>query len=171
MLVVDERLVRNGRPGAGVRSRVLRLRTGTRRIGRRVSAVHRVVGDRARSVACEQLRFDARTAAVVMNHNFPRDRDSLRALLASPPRYIGMLGPRNRTQKILAELGEPDDTDLACLHAPIGLDIGADAPEEIAAAIVAQVVAVVARHAGGHLRERTGPIHRREPVREAEVVS
>lgn len=118
---------------------------------------------------CAQLRPDGRTAAVVMNHNYPDDAAALAALLRSPARYVGVLGPRGRTEKMLAEIGETELDHLDRLHTPVGLDIGADAPEEIAAAIVGQVVAVFADRAGGHLRDRPGPIHRREsaPVREA----
>lgn len=114
--------------------------------------------------ACGRLCPDDRTAAVVMNHNFPDDRDAVAALLDSPVRYVGVLGPRARTEKILAEIGAPPADELARLHAPVGLDVGADSPEEIAAAVIAQVVAVFAGHGGGHLRDRAGPIHRREPA-------
>jgi xanthine/CO dehydrogenase XdhC/CoxF family maturation factor len=117
--------------------------------------------------ACTQLRPDSRTAAVVMNHNYPDDTAALAALLEWPVRYIGVLGPRTWTEKILAEIGEMELDHLDPLHAPVGLDIGADAPEEIAAAIVGQVVAVFADRPGGHLRDRVGPIHRREQVPEA----
>jgi xanthine dehydrogenase accessory factor len=118
-----------------------------------------------------QLRLDRRTAAVVMNHNYPDDTAALAALLRSPARYVGVLGPRARTEKMLAEIGETELDHLDRLYAPVGLDVGADAPEEIAAAVVAQVVAVFADRAGGHLRDRPGPIHRRESAGVAEAVS
>jgi len=51
------------------------------------------------------------------------------------------------------------------------LDIGADGPEEIAAAVIAQVIAVFADRTGGHLRDRPGPIHVRQPARAAEVLA
>jgi xanthine dehydrogenase accessory factor len=121
--------------------------------------------------ACARIRPDGRTAAVVMNHNYPDDTAALAALLRSPARYVGVLGPRARTEKMLAEIGETELDHLDRLHAPVGLDIGADAPEEIAAAIVGQVVAVFADRAGGHLRDRPGPIHRREAALVPEAVS
>jgi xanthine dehydrogenase accessory factor len=121
--------------------------------------------------ACAQLRPDGRTAAVVMNHNYPDDAAALAALLRSPARYVGVLGPRARTEKMLAEIGETELDHLDRLYAPVGLDVGADAPEEIAAAVVAQVVAVFADRAGGHLRDRPGPIHRRESAAVPEAVS
>ena len=120
--------------------------------------------DRPEEVA-SAARAGARTHAVVMTHNFLRDKEYLRSLLGSPARYIGMLGPAARTQRLLTELAdegvEITEDDRHRLHGPAGLDLGADGPEEIAHAIVAEIVA--ARHArsGGFLRERPGPIHDR----------
>lgn len=122
------------------------------------------------ALACEQLRPTLRTAAVVMTHHFPDDRDAVAALLGTDVGYVGVLGPRGRTQKLLADVPHRFG-DLDRLHAPVGLDVGADTPEEIAAAVVAQVIAVFAGRDGGHLRDRAGPIHRREPAVVAEVVS
>lgn len=111
---------------------------------------------------------DAETAVVVMNHHFERDRAALRWLLASPARYIAALGPRERTHEMLAELGvEPEtpgrDTPpgLAVLHAPAGLDIGAETAQEIALSITAEIQSVLAGHPGGPLALRKGPIHER----------
>jgi xanthine/CO dehydrogenase XdhC/CoxF family maturation factor len=141
-------------------------------IDRRPGAAHRPAFAAADAVlvaparaACEHLRPDARTAAVVMNHNFPDDRDAVAELLRSRCRYVGVLGPRARTEQLLAGIPEPGPEALDRLYAPIGLDIGADNPEEIAAAVVAEVTAVFAGRSGGHLRDRPGPIHRRESVR------
>lgn len=120
--------------------------------------------DRPEEVA-SAAQVDARTHAVVMTHNFLRDKDYVRSLLGSSARYIGMLGPAARTERLLIELAdegvEITETDRRRLHGPAGLDLGAEGPEEIAHAIVAEIVA--ARHArgGGFLRERPGPIHDR----------
>lgn len=112
----------------------------------------------------ELPRLDARSAAVVMTHNYPRDLALLGALLGTPARYIGVLGPRRRTERLLNDLAEggvhPQPAQLARLFAPVGLDIGAEAPEEIALAILAEVRAAFAGRPGGRLRERPGPIHR-----------
>ncbi len=109
--------------------------------------------------------LDGRSYVVVMTHNFLRDKDYLRALLASPARFIAMLGPAARTQRIFLELRdegvEIGDEDLARIHGPAGLDLGAEGPEEIAAAIVAEIVATKRGRAGGFLRDRKGPIHER----------
>jgi xanthine dehydrogenase accessory factor len=136
---------------------------------RSIRADEVIVADPTR--ACDQLSLDHRTAGVVMNHNYPEDMAALATLLRSSVRYVGVLGPRARTEKMLAELGETELDYLDRLYAPVGLDIGADTPEEIAAAIVSQVIAVFSNRAGGHLRDRPGPIHRRESVAIPEVVS
>jgi xanthine dehydrogenase accessory factor len=72
-----------------------------------------------------------------MNHNYPVDRSVLGRLLQNRPAYIGMLGPRMRTERILRELNVASAPDF--LHAPVGLDIGGDTPESIALSIVAEI--------------------------------
>ncbi len=118
----------------------------------------------------ERAPLDERTFAVVMTHRFLADKDYLRALLRSPVRAISMLGPRARTERLLQELREEGmeigEGDLGRLRAPAGLDLGAEGPEEIAAAIVAEIVAVRRGRGGGFLRDRPGPIHDR-PTRPA----
>ena len=100
-----------------------------------------------------------------MTHNFLRDKEYLRALLARPPPTSAMLGPGARTQRLLMELTDEgvqiDDARRARIHGPAGLDLGAEGPEEIAQAIVAEIVAVKRGRAGGFLKERPGPIHDR----------
>jgi xanthine dehydrogenase accessory factor len=108
---------------------------------------------------------DQRTFAVVMTHNFLRDKEYLRSLLRSPAAYVGILGPGARTQRLLMELRdegvETSDAHRERIHGPAGLDLGGEGPEEIAQAIVAEIVAVKRRRAGGFLRDRPGPIHDR----------
>lgn len=109
------------------------------------------------------LAIDEQTVAVVMSHSYPQDAAFLRALMERPVRYIGMLGPRKRTERMLAEAGLVAN---AVLHSPVGLDIGADTPEEIALSIVSEIQAVLSGRAAGMLRQRSGPIHdlRPQPV-------
>ncbi len=108
---------------------------------------------------------DEHTYAVVMTHNFLRDKEYLRALVASPAAYIGMLGPGARTERLLMELREEGveigDNVRARIHGPAGLDLGSEGPEEIAGSIVAEIVAVRRGRHGGFLKERPGPIHDR----------
>jgi xanthine dehydrogenase accessory factor len=106
---------------------------------------------------------DDRSYVVVMSHNFLRDKDYLRSFLGSPAAYIGMLGPAERLERLLSELRregfEPSAGDLRTVHGPAGLDLGAEGPEEVAWAIVAEILAVCNGHRGGPLKDRPGPIH------------
>lgn len=102
--------------------------------------------------------------AVVMTHHYVHDVPILRDLLASPDfRYIGLLGPKKRAERILSDLRQsgaafhPDA--LARLHAPVGLDLGAETPEEVALSIVAEIRAFLSQRNARPLRDRTRPIH------------
>jgi xanthine dehydrogenase accessory factor len=112
------------------------------------------------AAALQGLRLDRRTAAVVMSHSFAQDTFFLESLLRQPLGYLGVLGARRRTLDLLARLGR--DAMPAELHAPAGLDIGAETPEQIALSILSEVQATFARRRGGALRERDGSIHGRE---------
>ncbi len=94
---------------------------------------------------------------VMMTHNFPRDLELLPQITACAPRYLGVLGSRSRAEKLFREAGA--DLYAANVHAPVGLDIGADNPESIALAIAAEIQAVLKTQPGGHLRSRNGAIH------------
>jgi len=76
-----------------------------------------------------------------------------------------MLGPAVRTERLLSELSDEgvdiSEADRARIRAPAGLDLGAEGAEEIAAAIVAEIVAVKRGRGAGVLRDRPGPIHER----------
>jgi xanthine dehydrogenase accessory factor len=115
--------------------------------------------------ACDipNLRISKRTAAVVMSHHYVSDRDYLKALLPMPLEYLGLMGPRRRAETMLQEIRDDGvvvgDDLLRKLHNPVGLDIGAEGPEEIALAILSEINAVFAGHRGGLLREKKGPIH------------
>ncbi len=116
------------------------------------------------------------TAAVVMTHNYLDDIELLRALLPSPVYYLGILGPKQRTSKLLEEISADvfrlADSQFARLHSPIGIDIGAETPEEIALSIICEIKAVCAARGGGFLRDRNAPIHvEREPERASIEVS
>ena len=106
---------------------------------------------------------DADTLAVVMTHHYVHDVPLLGALLPRPLAYLGLLGPKKRAERILADLAR-DGLAItaamrACLHAPVGLDLGADSPEQVALAILAEMQAVLAHRDARPLRERTRPIH------------
>jgi len=149
--------------GLGWNAIVVDDRPGLLNVDRFPGAAGFVAVEAPEKVAVE-APIDERTFAVVMTHNFLRDKEYLRALIGSPAAYIGMLGPGARTQRLLMELGEegtvPDD-DRERIHGPAGLDLGGEGPEEIAESIVAEIVAVKRGRRGGFLKERRGSIHDR----------
>lgn len=120
----------------------------------------------------EVAPIDERTFVVVMTHNFLRDKEYVRSLLSSPARFVAMLGPAVRTQRLLDELRgegvEIGERELERFHGPAGLDLGAEGPDEIAAAICAEIVAVKRERGAGFLRDRPGPIHDRHAPARAE---
>jgi xanthine dehydrogenase accessory factor len=106
--------------------------------------------------AADRIGVDGRTAVVVMTHDYLRDAAYLGGFVGRGAAYIGVLGPRDRTDRLLAEVGGTSDP---ALRVPAGLDIGADGAEEVATAIVAEILATLHGHAGGPLSSRDGPIH------------
>ncbi len=99
------------------------------------------------------LPLDARSAVVLMTHHYAKDLESLRLLLPTQVGYLGLMGSRARGRKLLAELaGEGIHAD-ARFHTPVGLDLGADTPEAIALAILAEIQASLAGRSARALRE------------------
>ncbi|MGB2321390.1 MAG: XdhC family protein [Candidatus Puniceispirillaceae bacterium] len=94
--------------------------------------------------ALAELRPDSRTAIVTLTHDPKIDDPGLRSALASEAFYIGCLGSRRTHAARCDRLREAGfaDSDLARLHGPVGLDIGARTPAEIAVSILAQMIAV-----------------------------
>ncbi len=108
------------------------------------------------------LRPDDCTVGVLMNHHYDTDRDTLAALIPLGLPYLAMLGPKKRTLRILEELraeGHLVEALADSLHGPAGLDIGAETPDQIALAILAEIQATRSRRNGGKLRDRNAPIH------------
>lgn len=109
-------------------------------------------------------QIDHWTVAVLMSHSYNQDLDNLRELSNQPLRYLGILGPRKRTDRVLADAGLDPAKLIPALHSPVGLDIGADGPEQVALAIVAEIQATLNGREGGLLKERSGSIHAREDL-------
>lgn len=107
----------------------------------------------------ERVVLDDESCAVVMTHHFTDDTDYLRALLQSPVRYLGVLGPRQRTDRILGILRADGPVDDGRIFGPVGLDIGTDGAEQVALAVVAEILAVRSGRRPRSLRERSAPIH------------
>lgn len=144
-------------------------RTAGHRIHARFAAAERVLVADAGD-ALDGLADEGGAIAVVMTHNFFEDLRVLRALIPRRPRYVALLGPKRRTARLLAALEAeglmPRGEAAPWLHGPAGLDIGADTPEEIALAIVAEIRAAVTGRSGGLARERRGPLHPRNEALE-----
>jgi xanthine dehydrogenase accessory factor len=121
--------------------------------------------------AAAKAGTDDRTYVMLMSHTYLRDGEYLRGFLGTDVAYLGMLGPRARTERLLAELkaggAEFSAEDLGKVHGPAGLDVGSEGPEEIAAAIVAEILAVRRQRGAGFLRDRPGPIHERPQAERA----
>ncbi len=112
----------------------------------------------------ERIVLDTDAFAVVMTHNFADDGDYLRALLATPARYLGILGPRQRTARLLDALRREGPVDETRVFGPVGLDIGTDGAEQVALAVVAEMLAVRSGRRPRSLRERAAPIHTDAPT-------
>jgi xanthine/CO dehydrogenase XdhC/CoxF family maturation factor len=123
--------------------------------------VLRVDSSQADDALASAMRLDAFAAAVVMGHAAAHDRARLHELLAGTTmRYIGVLGPRRRTLELLdGAPGVERGAIPSNVYAPVGLDIGAETPDEIALAIVAECAAALAGRPPRSLRDRGGPIH------------
>lgn len=106
--------------------------------------------------------IDPWTAVVLMTHSYTQDLDILRDLSSRPLRYLGVLGPRKRASQLLSDAGLETETLAPELHSPMGLDIGADGPEQVALAVVAEIQAAFNGRDGGSLRKRSGSIHASE---------
>ncbi len=111
------------------------------------------------------LRIDEHTAIILMSHDYKTDKRNLSLALSTPASFIGMLGPRVRSEKIWKELEDEgksiSKSDMERIYAPVGLDIGAVTPEEIALSLAAGVKAAFANRNGHFLKFRRDPIHPR----------
>ncbi|UOE47148.1 XdhC family protein [Mucilaginibacter sp. SMC90] len=109
------------------------------------------------------IQFDDRTAIVMMTHNYNYEIALLKELLPISLPYIGVLGPKKKLERMLAEI---EDTGIAIneellnnIYGPVGLDIGAEGAEEIALSIVSEVKAVLSARQGYSLKYKPVPIH------------
>ena len=102
---------------------------------------------------------------VFLTHNFFYIKEELPKVLRSAAPYVGILGSRKKTQKILREAEVNQDNyssnQLDKIHYPIGLDIGANTPEEIALSIVAEIKAFFSKRTGESLKKFDGHIHKK----------
>jgi xanthine dehydrogenase accessory factor len=104
--------------------------------------------------ALAALHLDSGTSVVVLTHDPKFDYPALLAAIQSPARYVGAIGSKNTNSKRMDALREMGATDAQLSHifAPVGLDLGAKSPSEIAVAIMAEIVARRYGRNGGHLK-------------------
>ncbi len=109
------------------------------------------------------IPIDEHTAIVLMSHDYKTDLTILKQILPNEVPYLGFLGPRKRLQKMQEELTKNNYAislqDLDYVHGPVGLDIGAESPEEISLSIVAEIIAFFRNRRGGSLKNRRSSIH------------
>ena len=108
-------------------------------------------------------KIDNQTAVVLMTHSYVKDLQYLLALKNAQPIYIGLLGPTTRREKLLNEFieqyPEVNDAFLDVIHGPAGLHIGAETPQEISIAIVAEILTVIRKTKPIQLKDKIGKIH------------
>ena len=114
----------------------------------------------------EGIFFDDHTAIVLMAHDYKTDKYNLPKALKTNSPFIGVLGPRVRSERIFSELMAEgitiSETNFERIHAPVGLDIGAVTPEEIALSLIAEIRASFSNREGNFLRLRQSTIHDRD---------
>ncbi|MEM7551355.1 MAG: XdhC family protein [Bacteroidota bacterium] len=119
-------------------------------------------------IACNRKDFPNRikvkkySAAILMSHNYGLDLEALNFFLNTPISYIGMLGPKKRLDRMLEEGLVLKTEDINRLHAPIGLDIGAETPQEIAISIIGEIRAKFSNANPKFLKDKNTPIHQRQ---------
>jgi xanthine dehydrogenase accessory factor len=111
--------------------------------------------------ALDRFAINANTSIVLVTRGHKQDEESLRRCLGRGAGYLGMIGSKRRTATVLKHMEDEgyDSVELARVRTPIGIDIGAETPEEIAISIMAEVVM---HRRGGSAKPM---YHRRSPVR------
>lgn len=111
----------------------------------------------------DPVAIDNQTAIILMTHSFVKDLQFLITLKDTEPFYLGLLGPATRRERLLHEFLErcPEAAELLFerMHGPAGLNIGAETPQEIAIAILSEILSVLHRQEPIPLRDKKGAIH------------
>lgn len=120
----------------------------------------------SRESVTKNVNVKSYSAAVLMSHNYYYDLEVLQQLLPTAIRYIGILGPKKKGDKMFEEMERDGYTfsewDKYRIHNPIGVDIGADTPEEIAFSMIAEIKAKFSGKSSGFLKYKSGPIHNKD---------
>jgi len=125
-----------------------------------------------------QIEIDDQTVFVLITHNYNYDLAMLRQLVQKDITYIGLLGPKKKLERMLDELGQEGihltEKQLSAIYSPVGLDIGAESPEEIALSILSEIKAVLTnRQPSSSLKNNPDTIHSRilTEIREIKILS
>lgn len=109
------------------------------------------------------LQPDSNTVALLMTHNFEYELEVLNHLIPFNLPYIGILGPKKKTEKLISRLSEKGViVSMENIFAPTGLNLGAEGSEEIALSVIAEIKAVLNKKKPIFLRDKSGPIHEEE---------
>ena len=113
----------------------------------------------------QQIPIDEKTVFVLMTHNYNYDYAILKALLGKNIPYIGALGPKKKLDNMIADLKAEsiflNERQKNILYGPVGLELGAETPAEIALSITAEIMSVMNNKKGGSLRNLVTEIHPR----------
>jgi xanthine dehydrogenase accessory factor len=113
--------------------------------------------------AAKQIVLNEQSVFVLMSHNYNYDIGMLKELITSKCNYIGVLGPKTKLEKMMAELTDQGlavtDEMKQKIYGPVGLDIGAETAEEIALSITAEIKTVLSKKNAATLRDKSGFIH------------
>ena len=123
-----------------------------------------------RDIISQQISVEENDVAVVMTHNYFDDYNIIKFLLPTKISYLGVMGSKNRIAKIIEDLN-PTKTQLEKLYSPIGLDIGADTPAEIANSIISEIQAVSSKRNASFLKYRSQPLHQKYDVQQKQVIT
>ncbi|MBK9255063.1 MAG: XdhC family protein [Saprospiraceae bacterium] len=111
----------------------------------------------------QSVRIDDFTFFALMTHNYNYDKALLYELCQNNAKYIAMLGPKKKLERMLSEYEEENrplaTEQIATIYSPAGLDIGAETSEEIALSILAEIKTVLEKKQGRSLKEKTVGIH------------
>ncbi len=112
-----------------------------------------------------QISTDKQTVFLLLTHNYNYDLALLKALLDKDCAYIGILGPKKKTDRMFDDLRTEgmavNNEQRSRIYSPVGLDIGAETAEEIAVSIVAEIKSVLSAGSGASLKQKESSIHNR----------
>ena len=113
----------------------------------------------------QQIPIDEKSVFVLMTHNYNYDYAILKALLGKNVTYIGALGPKKKLDNMITDLKAENiflnERQKNILYGPVGLELGAETPAEIALSITAEIMSVMHNKKGGSLRNLLTEIHPR----------